>query len=53
MASAVRTASIFQLQFYRLLAICLAHNSMYFKSAAMPFPLDHILVGVFTDIKMI
>jgi hypothetical protein len=43
MASAVHTGSVdFSYNFivFAILAICLAHNSMYFKSAAMPFP-DH------------
>tara|TARA_B110000093_G_scaffold150520_1_gene164514 strand:- start:814 stop:1011 length:198 start_codon:yes stop_codon:yes gene_type:complete len=41
--SAVRTGkvnfSITILSVIDTLAICLAHNSMYFKSAAIPFPI--------------
>ena len=55
-ASAVLTGKVdfstMILLFLATLAICRAQSSICFKSAAIPFPVPYVLVGVFTDIKI-
>ena len=56
MAWAVRTGKVdFSTTILSVLAtraICLAHNSIYFKSAAIPLPTPYVFVGVLTEIKI-